>query len=226
MSIGHAATLTLPGASLKITEIVFYNTNRAKLVVEIPETEAYMTHEVPRIPRILFKLFPHMATQRCYNDGGYSFRREAQATEIPHLFEHLIIEIQDQVRRGMGAPFAGETQWNWTVDPRGRFYVTVDYDNEIVALASIRLAERIINALDSKDIAQIDMAREITKLRELAKISRRFAANMNGREAQFADSPEPIVEEPAPAETPPPKNNRHNHAAPSKTAKELERAID
>src|SRR5579864_2225787 len=165
----------IPGASLKITEIVFYNTNRAKLVVEIPDSDAYTTVEAPRIPRILFKLFPHMATQRCYNDAGHSFRREAQATEIPHLFEHLILEIQDQVRRGVGQPFAGETQWNWTVDPRGRFYVTVDYDNELVALGSIRLAERVINALDSKDIGQIDMAREITRLRELAKLSRRIA---------------------------------------------------
>ena len=188
---------------MKITEIVFYNTNRAKLVVEIPETEAYTTQEVPRIPRILFKLFPHMATQRCHNEAGYSFRREAQATEIPHLFEHLIIEIQDQVRRGMGVPFAGETQWNWTIDPRGRFYVTVDYDNEIVALASIRLAERVINALDSKDIAQIDMNREITRLRELAKISRRFAANTNGREMSIfeGDDSEEIYEEPDPAAT-------------------------
>jgi hypothetical protein len=167
---------------LKITEIVFYPTNRVKLVVEIPDTDAYTTNEVPRLPRILFKLFPHMATQRCYNDAGYSFRREAQATEIPHLFEHLIIEIQDQVRRGVGAPFAGETHWNWTVDPRGRFYVMVDYDNEIVALGAIRLAERVINALDSKDIAQFDMSREITRLRELAKISRRFTGSSSPRE--------------------------------------------
>ncbi|MGO8672565.1 MAG: cyanophycin synthetase family protein [Capsulimonadaceae bacterium] len=180
---------------MKITEIVFYNTNRAKLVVEIPETDAYTTMEVPRIPRILFKLFPHMATQRCYNDGGYSFRREAQATEIPHLFEHLIIEIQDQVRRGIGAPFAGETQWNWTIDPRGRFYVTVDYDNEIVALGAIRLAERVINALDSKDIAQVDTDKEIVRLRELAKISRRFAPSANGREMhRFEPEPEPDEE--------------------------------
>lgn len=159
---------------MKVTEIAFLSNRRARLVVEIPETDAYTTHEAPHIPRILFRLFPHMASQRCHNDGGYSFRREAQATEIPHLFEHLILEIQDQVRRGIGAPFAGETQWNWTIDPRGRFYVTVDYDNEVVALGAIRLAERVINALDRKDIAQIDLAREITRLREMAKLSRRF----------------------------------------------------
>ena len=187
---------------MKITEIVFYNTNRAKLVVEIPDTDAYTTHERPRIPRIVFKLFPHMASQRCYNEAGASFRREAHATEIPHLFEHLILEIQDQVRRGVGQPFAGETQWNWTIDPRGRFYVTVDYDNEIVALGSIRLAERVINALDSKDIAQIDMAREIARLRELAKISRRFTAPPTVREpwrGMDEDSDADMEAEPEPA---------------------------
>jgi len=158
---------------VKITEIVFLDSCQARLVVEIPETEASHTTQVPRLPRILFKLFPQMAAQRCQNEGGFSFRREAQATEIPHLFEHLIIEIQNQVRRGIGAPFCGETQWNWTVDPRGRYYVTVDYDNEMVALGAIRLAERLIDALDHKTIARIDMPREITRLREIAKLSRR-----------------------------------------------------
>ncbi len=160
---------------MKIKEIVFLSTNRVRLVVEIPDTESLTTTEAPHVPRILFHLFPHMASQRCHNDGGHSLRREAQATEIPHLFEHLILEIQNQVRRGVGMPFAGETSWNWTVDPRGRFYVTVDYDNEIVCLAAIRLAERVINALDRKDISRLDMGREIARLREMAKISRRLA---------------------------------------------------
>jgi hypothetical protein len=173
------------GDALKVTEITFLSSQRARLVVEIPETDSSTTSEQPRIPRILFKLFPHMAAQRCHNDDGYSFRREAQATEIPHLFEHLILEIQDQVRRGVGIPFTGETQWNWTIDPRGRFYVSVDYENEVVALASIRLAERIINALDSKDITQIDMGREITRLREIAKLCRR---HRSGPAAVSADN--------------------------------------
>jgi len=158
---------------LKVTEIVFLSTCRVRLVVEIADPAPYTTHGKARIPRRLFKMFPRMAFQRCGNEGGYSFRREAQNTEIPHVFEHLLLEIQGQVRRGAGGPLAGETQWNWTVDPRGRFYVTVDYDNEIVALGAIRLAERVINALDSKDITRVDMPREIARLRELARLSRR-----------------------------------------------------
>jgi len=164
---------------LNVTEIIFHDTCRATLIVEMPDTEAFTTAGRPHIPRILFKLLPQMATQHCFNDDGLSFRREAEATEIPHLFEHLIIEIQNQVRRGIGAPLSGETCWNWTVDPRGLFYVTVDYDNEIVALGAIRLAENVINALDSHDLARIEalnINREISRLREIAKISRRFCA--------------------------------------------------
>ena len=161
---------------MKVTEIVFHPSGRATLIVEMPETAPFTTEGRPHIPRILFKMLPQMAAQHCFNDDGVSFSREAQATEIPHLFEHLIIEIQNQVRRGVGDPFSGETRWNWTVDPRGRFYVTVDYDNEMVALGAIRLAESMINALDRRDIAHIDMAREVTRLREIAKISRRLSA--------------------------------------------------
>ena len=195
----HIALAIEPENVVKIKEIVFLQTNRVRLVVEIPETEALTTAEAPRIPRILFRLFPHMAAQRCHNDGGYSFRREAQATEIPHLFEHLILEIQNQVRRGVGLPFAGETSWNWTVDPRGRFYVTVDYDNEIVALGAVRLAERVINALDSKQIAQVDMGREIGRLRELARVSRRFSAP--AARVPWDTEDEEAASEPPPGET-------------------------
>ena len=63
------------------------------------------------------------------------------------------------------------------MDPRGLFYVTVDYDNELVALGAIRLAETVINTLDSRDVARIEatnISREISRLREIAKISRRF----------------------------------------------------
>ncbi len=167
-----------------VKEITFDQSGKVHLVVEIPDSEAYTTSHAPSMPRILFRMFPYLAAQRCFNDQGHSFRREALSTEIPHLFEHLLLEIQKQARLGVygDGPITGDTQWNWSVDPRGRFHVTVSYDNEIVALAAIRLAERIINSLDSKEIAQIDIDREMRRLREVAKASRRFipAVKRNG----------------------------------------------
>ena len=187
---------------MKVTEIIFHDGCHATLSVEIPETEAFNTAERPHIPRILFKLLPQIASQQCHNDEGHSFRREAQSTEIPHLFEHLIMEIQDQVRHGIGIPFRGETRWNWTVDPRGKFHVTVEYDHEMVALGAIRLAERMINAIDSRDIAGLDMNREISRLREIAKFCRRTGTPRRGlleesrqKEEGAGTSPSPSMNE-------------------------------
>ena len=161
---------------MKVVEILFYDRNRVKLVVEMPDPNRYSTEHAPHIPRLLFKLFPHLARHRCDNENGYTFRKESRATEIPHLFEHLIIELQGQVQKTR--ILRGETQWNWRIDPRGRFHVYVDYENEMLVLGAIRLAERIINALDSRRLEQIDLECEIEKLRALAQLgSELYAAS-------------------------------------------------
>jgi hypothetical protein len=191
---------------MRVTQITFDESGKVHLVVEIPDTEAFLTTETPRMPRILFRMFPYLASQRCYNDLHVSFRREASNTEIPHLFEHLLLEVQKQVRRGIvnPGPMSGETQWNWTMDPRGLFHVTVGYDNEIVALASIRLCERIMISLDSRTNAVIDVDREIKRLRELAKASRRFIAPRRASEEDFeADLKEDTVISVPPGESDP-----------------------
>ena len=157
---------------MKIVEILFYDRNRVKLVVEMSDPNRYSTEHAPHIPRLLFKLFPHLAKHRCDNDNGYTFRKESRSTEIPHLFEHLIIELQGQVQKSR--ILKGETQWNWRIDPRGRFHVYVDYENEMLVLGAIRLAERIINALDDRHADDINIEAEIEKLRELAHLGRQL----------------------------------------------------
>ena len=153
---------------MRVVEILFYNSNRVKLVVEMADPDCYTTKHAPHIPKLLFKLFPHLARHRCENDNGYSFRRECQSTEIPHLFEHLIIELQGQVQRA--GTLKGETQWNWRVDPKGRFHVYVEYDNEMLVLGAIRVAERIIRSLDSREIDQVNVPEEIERLKKLAEL--------------------------------------------------------
>jgi len=91
------------------------------------------------------------------------------ATEVPHLLEHLIIELQAQAQHH--DVLKGETQWNWRVDPRGTFHVHVEYQNELLVLAAIRLAERVVNALDSGDVEAVDIEQEMVKLRQLARVT-------------------------------------------------------
>ena len=162
------ATFSAGVAELRVVEILFYNSNRVKLVVEMPDPNSYSTKHAPHIPKLLFKLFPHLSHHRCDNDKGFSFRQECRSTEIPHLFEHLIIELQGQVLQS--GTLKGETQWNWRVDPKGRFHVYVEYSNEMLVLGAIRVAERIIQALDSRSIEQVNVQEEIENLRKLVAV--------------------------------------------------------
>jgi hypothetical protein len=174
----------LSRCKVRVVEILFFNSNRVKLVVEMSDPNCYSTKHAPHIPKLLFRLFPHLAAHRCENDNGFTFRKECRSTEIPHLMEHLIIELQGQVR-GAGT-LKGETQWNWRVDPKGRFHVYVEYENEALVLGAIRVAERIIQALDSREIDHIDVKAEIERLRKLAELGEKIK---NGEQKPSEEEP-------------------------------------
>lgn len=156
---------------MKVVEIcVVPDARRIRLTVEMPDPDRFMTSQVPHLPRMLFRLFPRLTQHTCENDQGLSFRQECRKTEIPHLFEHLIIELQLQAQDT--EILRGETAWNWREDPRGQFHVYVDYENELLAVGAIRLAERVLNALDRRDIECLDIKSEVSRLRDLARIGR------------------------------------------------------
>ena len=163
---------------MRIVEILFYDANKVKLVVEMPDPDRCTTETSPHVPVSLFRLFPHLARHKCHNGSGYSFKREAMATEVPHLLEHLIMELQNQAQHH--DQLKGETQWNWRVDPRGTFHVHVEYENEQLVLAAIRLAERMVNALDSDGVETIDIEYEMSRLQRIAQLGQDLRSDTTG----------------------------------------------
>ncbi|GAB4452677.1 MAG: hypothetical protein OHK0029_04040 [Armatimonadaceae bacterium] len=160
---------------MRVLEIsVLPEIKRIKLIVQMPDPDRFLTSQVPHLPRLLFRLLPRLGSHTCHNDYGHSFRRECRETEIPHVFEHLIIELQLLAQQNPEDRLSGETEWNWQIDPRGFYHVSVDYENELLAIASIRLAERIINSLDRKDVS-INMDEEIRRLRQVLELSRQLS---------------------------------------------------
>ncbi|MBC8136211.1 MAG: hypothetical protein H8F28_10020 [Fibrella sp.] len=149
---------------------VLRSERRIKMTVEMPDPDRYLTSQVPHLPRALFRVLPSMATHTCHNDDGVPFRKECQRTEIPHLFEHLVLELQSQAQAV--EVLRGDTEWNWRETPRGFFTVTVDYDNELLVIGAIKLAEQMIAAMDYNRIDSLDMPAEIARLRDLARIGR------------------------------------------------------
>ncbi|HEY3266151.1 MAG TPA: hypothetical protein VGM37_04440 [Armatimonadota bacterium] len=159
---------------MDILSIEFTAAGQMKITVQMPEKGRFTTHGLPHLPRRLFRLFPELSKHKCENDFGYSFRRECQDTELPHLLEHLIIELQSMIQPS--GVLRGQTVWDWRRDPRGQFHVYVDYTSEVVAIVAARLAERIIKAIDSRDVDLTDIELEVGRLHEMARLSREMAA--------------------------------------------------
>ena len=158
---------------LRVLEMVLRpEIGRIHLVVEMNDPDVLMTSQVPNLPRHLFRLLPRMRRHTCYNDCGKKFHQECRETEIAHLFEHIILELQLQAQQEPSDILRGETAWDWHIDPKGRYHVSVDYQNELLAFGAIRLAERVLLHLDRRDIEQINMDEEIARLRQVLLIGR------------------------------------------------------
>ncbi len=161
---------------LRVLEICIRpDVHRIQLVVEMADPDRFLTSQVPQLPRHLFRLLPRMRRHTCHNDSGNTFCQECRETEIAHLFEHIIIELQLQAQQEPTDVLRGETEWNWHVDPRGRYRVSVDYQNELLAVGAIRLAERVLGHLDRRDVETIDIEAEIVRLRDVLLLGRALA---------------------------------------------------
>lgn len=180
---------------MEILSIEFPSQGQMKLTVQMPEAGRFTTHGLPHLPRRLFHLFPQLTKHKCDNDFGYTFRRECQDTELPHLLEHLIIELQSQAEPS--GILRGQTVWDWRLDPRGRFHVYIDYHNELLAIASVRLAERVMKAIDGRDVDQIDISTEVDRLRDVARLGRELASRLPlVADHSWSNQPEPARPQP------------------------------
>lgn len=128
----------------------------------------FNTSDKPYLAKDLFRILPRLKKHRCYNDNHQSFQREAASTEIAHLLEHLVLELQAVTLCGRG--IRGVTYWDWRQEPTGHFHVDVDAPHPGVALGAIALAERIIRAIDERHPETVDMDAELRTLRAIAKL--------------------------------------------------------
>lgn len=91
-------------------------------------TSIINTVDLPGTYRALKKFLPSILKSKCFNDDNVPFAEEVKHTEIGHLFEHILLEYlcQHKLAKGVNdVVFSGTTKWNWYLDPRGTFHITV-----------------------------------------------------------------------------------------------------
>ena len=90
--------------------------------------------------------FPHLPRHACVNGAGDTFGAVMEATSLPHLLEHLVIDLQTQAAPPDASPdtaYVGITRW--TDENAGRAHIEVSFTDDLVALRAFRDATRFLN---------------------------------------------------------------------------------
>src|SRR5258708_15609960 len=127
-------------------------------------TQEINTYHIPTTYVMLQKHLPSVLKSTCFNDEQLPFFEEVKATEIGHLFEHILLEYLCEGKIALGyeyAVFNGVTNLNWKIDPYGMFHITINAgyreDGEIFAdafektitLMKLILRSHVVSRMDS-----------------------------------------------------------------------------
>lgn len=145
--------------------------DRVDVVVGVSESELLRTTQSDDLNQRALGLLPGLVLHECDNRAGRSFAEELVDTEVPHLFEHVVMELM--AKAGSPRTLRGETRWDFRRDGRGVFRVSVEYDDDLVCLGAIKAADRVMDyLLDGGVCPDLDAeARKLNTLREHARAS-------------------------------------------------------
>ena len=100
----------------------------------------------PQIAARVCASFPNLPRHACVNGAGDTFGAVMEATSLPHLLEHLVIDLQTQAAPPDASPdtaYVGITRW--TDENAGRAHIEVRFTDDLVALRAFRDAARFLN---------------------------------------------------------------------------------
>jgi hypothetical protein len=113
--------------------------------VRVAQGCALRTAAFPGIADSILELLPDLVRHRCECGSARGIVAELADTELPHLLEHVALELM--ARAGSPRSLRGETTWDFATDGRGVFRVSLEYDDDLVALAALREGTGIVNGL-------------------------------------------------------------------------------
>lgn len=124
------------------------------VTVTVGDGDPLRTSADSAIPKRAIEALPGLLTHRCENDKHAAFAEELGDTEVPHLFEHVVLELM--ARSGSPRSLRGETSWDFRTHGRGVFRVSLEYDDDLVCLGAIKLAEQVMEfVLRAEDLPEL-----------------------------------------------------------------------
>ena len=110
------------------------------LVIENP---AYR-ETPPKLAAFVTNQYPDLPLHACVNEVGTAFGSVIEKTSVPHMLEHLVIDIQThETNTPLSTTFVGTTEW--TDYEAGKASVEVSFRDDLQALRAFNKAREFLN---------------------------------------------------------------------------------
>ena len=119
---------------------------RDRVVAMVRVEDAAYAMTTPQIARAATQARPDLPQHACVNGVGPVFGAVMANTPLPHLLEHVVVDLQAAACPDPDRVFTGVTRW--TDRRAGKARVEVSYADDIVALRAFRDAVLLVNSLD------------------------------------------------------------------------------
>lgn len=127
--------------TLSITRLVV---RADRIVCEVALAPSAPHTTSPALMERVLAAFPTLPHHACVNDAGTTFSAVMTHTSVPHLLEHLVIDLQVRsATHATNAVFVGTTEW--LDETAGRARIEVNFADDLVALRAFRDATCFLN---------------------------------------------------------------------------------
>lgn len=143
--VGHDARSDRRHRQTPLLAIETLQVMRDRIVAVVQVTDPSFYRTTPDIAQRICEVLPDLPRHACVNDEGPSFGAVIDHTGLPHLFEHVVIDLETEASADADRVFTGTTQW---LDrSAGRARVEVSFADDLVGLCAFRDAANLLNTL-------------------------------------------------------------------------------
>jgi len=114
-----------------------------RLVCEVAIADSRYRTTDGQLARVVAEAFPNITRHACVNGKGSTFGAVIACTSVPHLLEHVAIDLQTQAATDDAATFVGTTEW--VDEAAGTACIQLSFADDLVALRAFRDALVFLN---------------------------------------------------------------------------------
>jgi len=117
-----------------------------RLTCDVRITDSERRYVDPELVRRACRAFPSLPYHSCVNEVGPTFAAVMDTTSLPHLVEHIAIDLQTRAAANPEDTFVGTTEW--LDEDAGLARIELGFTDDLQVMSAFNRAVDFVNGLE------------------------------------------------------------------------------